>query len=81
MRRLIHYLADSFYPVNSVIHLLNNWDLSGEFVCGYLEIKGLLCTAQTLKYSSLHFFIDLGCSKLIYGPFLHSAQVNKHKEK
>ena len=67
--------------MNSVIHLLNNWGLSGEFVCGYWGVKGLLCIPQTLKYSSLHFFIDLGSSKLTYGPFLHSAQVSKHKEK
>ena len=67
--------------MNSVIHLLNKWGLSGGFLRGYLGVKGLLCTPQTLKYSSLHFFIGLGCWKLTYRPFLHSAQVSKHKEK
>jgi len=69
------------YPVNSVVDLLNNWGLSGEFVCGYLGVKGLLCTPQTLRYSSLHFFIDLGSSKLTYGPFLHSAQLSTNIKK
>ena len=68
------------YPVNSVIHLLNNWGLSGEFVCGYWGVRVYYILYRDKNMIHFISLLILG-TKLTYGFFLHSAQVRKHKEK